>query len=193
MNEFLRIENLSKTFMLKAGSLWGKRKPLHAVRQISFDLNRGEIFGIVGESGCGKSTLARLLLNLVPASSGSILFEGTELTKVSAKAMRSLRCQMQMIFQDPYASLNPRMTIYEILKEPLDFHRIGTSGERRSAVFLSMERVGLRPELAMRYPHEFSGGQRQRIGIARALSLKPKLIIADEPVSALDVSVQAQY
>jgi len=165
---------------------------VRAVDGVTLDVRPGETVGLVGESGCGKSTLGRTAMGLVKATAGSIRLEGTEIAGLSRSALRPLRPKMQMIFQDPYASLNPRMTVARILEEPLIVHGVGTGAERRERVRWLMEKVGLRPEAGGRHPHEFSGGQRQRIGIARALALQPRLVICDEPVSALDVSVRAQ-
>jgi ABC-type oligopeptide transport system ATPase subunit len=166
---------------------------VHAVDGVSFDVRRGETFGIVGESGCGKSTTARLLMRLLEPTSGSVRFDGREIADLKSKDIKPLRREMQMIFQDPYSSLNPRRTVGTIISEPFIIHGMRQSkAERKSSVQDLMDRVGLNPEHYNRYPHEFSGGQRQRIGVARALALKPKVIVADEPVSALDVSIQAQ-
>jgi len=187
----LSVKDIKKTFATKK-ALFEKQKKVHAVNQVSFDIRRGETFSLVGESGCGKSTMGRLIDHLLIPDSGSIEFEGTEITSLSENQMRPLRSDIQMIFQDPYGSLNPRMKIQDLIAEPLLIHTQMTSGERLKKVHELLEVVGLRPEHGERYPHEFSGGQRQRIGIARALTVQPKLIIADEPVSALDVSIQAQ-
>ncbi|HEV7417987.1 MAG TPA: dipeptide/oligopeptide/nickel ABC transporter ATP-binding protein [Tianweitania sediminis] len=163
-----------------------------AVDGISLTLSRGETLGLVGESGCGKSTTGRMLLRLLPATAGTLSFDGQDLTSLPVRRLRPLRRRMQMVFQDPFASLDPRMTVGQTLTEMLTIHRIGTRTERRERVAWLMEKVGLRAEQLHRYPHEFSGGQRQRIAIARALATGPDLIVADEPVSALDLSIQAQ-
>ena len=186
MAELLRAQNLVKEFPVKGGIV-------HAVSDVTFSIERGETLGLVGESGCGKSTLGKLLLDLLPATSGKVYFKGQDLGRLRGDAQRELRRGMQMIFQDPYASLDPRMSVGQIIMEPLNAHRIGKNRrERETIVRELMEQVGLRPEFYRRYPHQFSGGQRQRIGIARALALNPDLVICDEPVSALDVSIQAQ-
>ena len=186
MAELLRAQNLVKEFPVKGGIV-------HAVSDVSFSIERGETLGLVGESGCGKSTLGKLLLDLLPATSGKVFFKGQDLSRFRGDALREMRRGMQMIFQDPYASLDPRMSVGKIIMEPLNAHRVGRNRrEREAMVGELMERVGLRPEYYRRYPHQFSGGQRQRIGIARALALNPELVICDEPVSALDVSIQAQ-
>ncbi len=172
--------------------LFGKTPPVRAVDGVSFDIRRGETFAIVGESGCGKSTLARLLIRLLAPSGGSVLYEGRDISSLSEAEMRDLRGELQFIFQDPFSSLNPRMTVGAIIEEPMQVHGISDRAERKERVRQLLGRVGLRAEHANRYPHEFSGGQRQRIGIARALASGPKVVIGDEPVSALDVSIQAQ-
>ena len=165
---------------------------VHAVDEISFSMKKGETIGIVGESGCGKSTAARSILRLIEPTSGDVFFQNQNITSLDKKAMREIRKDMQMIFQDPYASLNPRMTVGEIIGDTLDIHNIAKGKKRHDRIGYLMESVGLKPEQTGRYPHQFSGGQRQRIGVARALATEPKLIIGDEPVSALDVSIQAQ-
>ena len=187
----LEAVDLHKRFT-QGGGLFAKTTTIHAVNGVSLQVRRGETFAIVGESGCGKSTLARLLLRLIDPTEGSVIHEGQDLTQLGAGAMRSLRSDLQFIFQDPFSALNPRMTVETIIGEPLRLHTGLDAGARRRRVAELMARVGLRPEMADRYPHEFSGGQRQRICIARALASGPKLVIGDEPVSALDVSVQAQ-
>jgi oligopeptide/dipeptide ABC transporter ATP-binding protein len=186
----LSVRDLSRHFRL-AGP-WGKGPWLKAVDGVSFDLMAGETLGLVGESGCGKSTLGRLILALMPPTRGEVRFAGENLAGLSARRLKPLRRQMQIIFQDPYSSLNPRMTVGRILEEPFVIHGLGDAGQRRQWARELLEEVGLGAEHLERYPHEFSGGQRQRIGIARALALKPRLMVADEPVSALDVSIQAQ-
>ncbi|MCW2925551.1 MAG: dipeptide/oligopeptide/nickel transporter ATP-binding protein [Thermoleophilia bacterium] len=189
----LQVRNLKKHFPIKKGAIFAKQVgAVKAVDDISFDLWPGETLGMVGESGCGKSTTGRAILQLHKPTSGSVVFQGQELTGLSNTQMRPVRRDMQIVFQDPYASLNPRMTVGNIIAEPLVIHSIGDGGSRKARVKELLDIVGLNPAFTNRYPHEFSGGQRQRIGIARALALQPKLIICDEPVSALDVSIQAQ-
>ncbi len=183
----LEAEGLAKVYPARDG-----KGRLKAVDGVSLTLAQGETLGIVGESGSGKSTLARLLLRLIEPSAGTVRFLGDDLTALSPEHLRARRRDMQIVFQDPYASLDPRMRIADIVAEPLDIHGIGTRSERRERVRALLDLVGLPPDAAERYPHEFSGGQRQRIGIARAVALEPKLIILDEPVSALDVSIQSQ-
>ena len=186
MAELLRAERLVKVFPAKSGAV-------QAVSDVSFTISKGETMGLVGESGCGKSTLGKLLLDLIPPTSGRVWFKGQDLSSLRGSALKAARRGMQMIFQDPYASLDPRMSVGQIIMEPLNAHRVGKNRrERADMVRALMEQVGLRQEYYTRYPHQFSGGQRQRIGIARALALDPELIICDEPVSALDVSIQAQ-
>jgi peptide/nickel transport system ATP-binding protein len=187
----LQVRNLTKHFKL-GGLLSGKRQVIRAVTDVSFDVPAGHSIGLVGESGCGKSTVSRAILRLVEPDSGTVVFDGIDLRQASRAALRKLRQRLQFIFQDPYSSLNTRRTIRQTLEEPLKVHRLGTKAEIREKAEQMLNEVGLPPEALGRYPHEFSGGQRQRIGIARALVLKPELVIADEPVSALDVSVQAQ-
>ena len=186
----VELQHLTKHFSVKQGVFARGKGVVHAVEDVSLVVNKGETLGIVGESGCGKTTTARLIVKLLEATSGRILFEGEDITDLSRHRMRQLRQQMQIIFQDPYSSLNPRKTVGQIVGEP--FVILGTEMDIKSRVQELLARVGLNPEHYNRYPHEFSGGQRQRIGIARALALQPKLIVCDEPVSALDVSVQAQ-
>ena len=187
MNTLLSLHQLCKTFPSASG-----HSRIRAVENISFNLAPGEVIGIVGESGCGKSTLARLIMCLLKVESGSIRFNNQNWSAMSERQLRPHRRQMQMIFQDPMAALDPRLKISTTLEEPLRIHKIGTSLERKKQVKALLEQVGLSADSAERYPHEFSGGQKQRINIARAIALKPKLIVADEPVSALDVSIQSQ-
>jgi oligopeptide/dipeptide ABC transporter ATP-binding protein len=186
-NTLVQVRDLVKHFPIE-----GTDDVLRAVDGVSFKIFAGETLGLVGESGCGKSTVGRCLLRLIEPTSGEINFEGRDILSLDRKALRQLRREMQIIFQDPYASLNPRMKVGDIVGEPLVIHDQGTKEERRERVAELLRRVGLDPDYMKRYPHEFSGGQRQRIGVARTLALNPKLIVADEPVSALDVSVQAQ-
>jgi oligopeptide transport system ATP-binding protein len=188
----LEVNGLKKYFPITGGLFGRKKGEVKAVDDVSFYVKKGETLGIVGESGCGKSTTGRLLMRLIEASDGQIVFEDKEITSMSKSELRKTRREIQMVFQDPYASLNPRHSIEQILEEPLIVHGIGTKAERKKRVKEMLEVVGLSSYHARRYPHQFSGGQRQRIGIAKALMTKPKLIIADEPVSALDVSIQAQ-
>ena len=191
MTALLAAENLVKEFPVRGGVL-GEKRLLTAVAGIDLELFPGETLGLAGESGCGKSTVARLLTGLIPATKGGIRYAGKELSRMDRGELALFRKDVQMIFQDPFSSLNPRMRVSEIIAEPLAIHRIGSTAQRRERVASLMERVGLSPDQLSRFPHEFSGGQRQRIGIARALAVSPKLIIADEPVSALDLSIQAQ-
>ncbi|MGI9415411.1 MAG: ABC transporter ATP-binding protein [Hyphomicrobiales bacterium] len=187
MSVLLEVDNLHKAFPLS-----GRGTAIRAVNGVSFSQRKGETIGIVGESGCGKTTLARLILRLIEPSSGAVLFEGDDLNRLSAAALRRRRRDMQMIFQDPFASLDARMRVGALIAEPLAIHGIGDAASRRDRVAGLLEMVGLPGDAIDRYPHEFSGGQRQRICIARAVALKPKLVVADEPVSALDVSIQSQ-
>ncbi|KRE98086.1 peptide ABC transporter ATP-binding protein [Nocardioides sp. Soil777] len=189
----LAATDIRKYFPITAGVLRRTVGQVQAVDGVSLELVRGETLGIVGESGCGKSTLARVLMGLIPATSGSVMLEGEELVGMKPKRLRQVRRDVQIIFQDPYSSLDPRMTVGNIIGEPFEIHsEVAPKGDRRRQVEELLEVVGLSPEHINRYPHQFSGGQRQRIGIARALALRPKVIICDEPVSALDISVQAQ-
>ena len=188
----LRVENLVKYFPVGSTKLFQKREYVHAVDGVSLTVRRGQTFGIVGETGCGKSTLARCIARLYDITSGQIVFDGKDISKISQRNMRPLRREIQMIFQDPIGSLNPRRRVGSIIGDPYAIHKLATGAERKRLVQDLMERVGLNPEHYNRFPAEFSGGQRQRIGVARALAFRPKLIICDEPVSALDVSIQAQ-
>src|ERR1700728_4821265 len=189
----LRIENLVKYFPVQSSSFFRRdREFVHAVDGVNLEVRRGQTLGLVGETGCGKSTLARCVLRLYNITSGRITFDGRDISKLKPRQMRPLRREIQMIFQDPYGSLNPRRRVGSIIGDPFAVHKTASGSERKKAVQEIMERVGLNPEPYNRFPAEFSGGQRQRIGLARALALRPKLIIADEPVSALDVSIQAQ-
>jgi oligopeptide transport system ATP-binding protein len=188
----LRVEHLVKHFEVGKGFFGRKSAVVRAVDDISFDVWPGETLALVGESGCGKSTTGRLILRLIDPTSGAVTFDGRDVLGLDERGVRSLRREMQIIFQDPYASLNPRMTVGQMIAEPLALHGLATGDRARERVAELLRLVGLAPYHAQRYPHEFSGGQRQRIGIARALAVEPRLIVADEPVSALDVSVQAQ-
>ena len=192
MSKLLEVQDLKKHFPVYKGVFSRVTGQVYAVDGVSFHIERGETLGLVGESGCGKSTVGRTLLKLLEPTDGKIIVNGNDITHLDKAQMFPYREQMQMIYQDPYASLNPRMTAGEIVGEPLTIHKVAAGTERRDRVASLFERVGLRPELIHSYPHEFSGGQRQRIGIARALALSPELVIGDEPVSALDVSIQAQ-
>jgi oligopeptide/dipeptide ABC transporter ATP-binding protein len=189
-DNLVEVEGLTKHFAVKQGVFAAGKGIVHAVEDVTLTVRRGETLGIVGESGCGKSTTARLMVRLLDPTAGRIRFDGKDITKTSQHGLRPLRREMQMIFQDPYSSLNPRKSVGQIIAEPFSIHRTEKDVKRRVQELLA--RVGLSPEHYNRYPHEFSGGQRQRIGVARAIALQPKLIVCDEPVSALDVSVQAQ-
>lgn len=191
--KLLRIKDLVMHFPIKEGIIFKKEiAAVHAVDGVSFDIYKGETLGLVGESGCGKSTTGRAIMRIFKPTSGQVVFDGINLVDLSAEEMRKTRKHLQMIFQDPYASLNPRMTVRGMIGEAMVIHKMGTRNEIRDRVTDLLEKVGLNPAFSNRYPHEFSGGQRQRIGIARALALDPKLIVCDEPISALDVSIQAQ-
>ena len=192
MRPLLEVKNLNKAFISTSGPVGAKKQLLQAVNNLSFSILEGETLGLVGESGCGKSTTGKLILRLIEADSGEVLFRGANLLELSPSRMRPLRREMQMIFQDPFSSLNPRMRIGDTLSEPFKIHKQLPTTDVQTELKKLLEVVGLAPEHLDRYPHEFSGGQRQRIGIARSLAVKPNLIIADEPVSALDVSIQAQ-
>jgi oligopeptide/dipeptide ABC transporter ATP-binding protein len=192
-NVLVRVDNLVKYFPVRGGGLISRTvAQVQAVDGVSLTIGRGQTIGLVGETGCGKSTLARCIAGLIPATSGTVTFEGHDITNLSRRKMQPYRREIQMIFQDPYGSLNPRRRVGSIIGDPFAVHKTASGSARKKAVQELMERVGLNPEHFNRYPAEFSGGQRQRIGVARALALRPKLIICDEPVSALDVSIQAQ-
>jgi oligopeptide/dipeptide ABC transporter ATP-binding protein len=191
--DLLVVEDLKKHFPVTRGIIFQKEvASVRAVDGVSFTIRKGETLGVVGESGCGKSTMARCVMRLIETTAGSIVFEGQDITKLKGSDLMSFRREMMMVFQDPYASLNPRKRVGAIVGEALEVHKIGTAAENKRRVQELLDVVGLNPEHYNRFPHEFSGGQRQRIGVARALAIRPKLIVCDEPVSALDVSVQAQ-
>jgi peptide/nickel transport system ATP-binding protein/oligopeptide transport system ATP-binding protein len=192
METLLHVENLHKAFKVSANHLGAAKQLLKAVDGVSFELRTGETLGLVGESGCGKSTTGKLLLRLLEPDSGTVRFDGKTVTGMPKRELTALRRDMQIIFQDPYSSLNPRMRVGEIIGEPLIIHSLAKGSNVREQVLTLMKKVGLSPEHYERYPHEFSGGQRQRIGIARTLAVQPRMVIADEPVSALDLSIQAQ-
>ena len=192
MSQLLKIEELTKTFTVSGGMFGAVAGAVHAVNRVSFNIEDGETLGLVGESGCGKSTLGRVLLRLIEPTSGRIFFNGKDVLALRGEELRQLRRDMQMIFQDPFASLNPRMTIEEVIGEAFTIHHIAGRKGRRENVKRLLDIVGLPKDAVYKYPHEFSGGQRQRIGIARAIALNPKFIVADEPLSALDVSIQAK-
>ena len=191
-NTLLNVKNLKTYFPLRSNIFSQQKGFVYALDDVSVSVNEGEILGLVGESGCGKTTLGRTILKLIEPTGGEIYFRGENITKLNSRQMKPLRQKMQMIFQDPYSSLNPRMKIGKIIAEPFKIHNAAPKNDIEGKTKTLLETVGLSPEYAERYPHEFSGGQRQRIGIARAIALKPDIIIADEPVSALDVSIQAQ-
>jgi len=188
----IEVKGLKKHFISNKGFFRKKTRALKAVDGLNFHIRKGETFGLVGESGCGKSTTGRTLIRLYEATEGEIIYKGTDLARKSEKELKGFRKDIQMIFQDPYASLNTRMTVSDIIGEAIDIHKIAKGEERQKLIFELLEKVGLSKDHASRYPHEFSGGQRQRIGIARALAVNPEFIICDEPISALDVSIQAQ-
>lgn len=192
MDELLRVNDLKKYFPVTKGILKREVASVKAVDGVSFVIHAGETFGLVGESGCGKTTVGKMVLRLLDATDGEILFDGRDLRKLSKSEMREMRKEIQIIFQDPYGSLNPRMTVYEIIAEPIKKHKLASGEEVTKRVVDLLNRVGLNEREMRKYPHEFSGGQRQRICIARALAVNPRLIVCDEPVSALDVSVQSQ-
>ena len=191
-NVLLRVDNLVKHFPIMRGVFQKQVGAVRAVDGVSFDVKRGETLGLVGESGCGKSTTGRAVLQLYRPTSGNVTFDGVDLVNLKGEDLRAMRRKMQMIFQDPYASLNPRMTVGEIIREPLLVHNLASETDANERVRQLLELVRMNPAFATRYPHEFSGGQRQRIGVARALALQPSFIVCDEPISALDVSIQAQ-
>ena len=191
-DKLIEVKNLKKYFIKKSGVIKSNVEYIKAVDDVSFYIKKGETLGLVGESGCGKSTTGRTIIRLYDATAGEILYEGTDIAKLNKRDLLPYRKKIQMIFQDPYASLNSRMTVADIIGEAIDIHKLATGKERQEIIYDLLTRVGLGKDHASRYPHEFSGGQRQRIGIARALAVKPEFIICDEPISALDVSIQAQ-
>ncbi|WP_425448225.1 ABC transporter ATP-binding protein [Dethiothermospora halolimnae] len=188
----VEVKNLKKYFSVKKGFFGKNTVYTKAVDDVSFYIRKGETFGLVGESGCGKTTTGRCITRLYDITSGEIYFRGKEIGRVKERSLKNIRKEIQMIFQDPYASLNSRMTVRDIIGEPLDIHNIGNESERQEIIYELLNKVGLKKEHSNRFPHEFSGGQRQRIGIARALAVEPSFIVCDEPISALDVSIQAQ-
>jgi len=192
LEELLSVQDLQVHFPIKMGLLSRTVGYVYAVDGVSFRLGKKETIGLVGESGCGKTTTGLAVLRLIEPTGGKVMFQGKEVSRMGKAQLRSLKRQVQMIFQDPYSSLNPRMTVNQILNDPMEIHGVYQGGERGERIAYLLEKVGLTPEQGRRYPHEFSGGQRQRIGVARALALNPQVIIGDEPVSALDVSIQAQ-
>jgi ABC-type oligopeptide transport system ATPase subunit len=192
LEELLSVQDLQVHFPIKKGLLSHTVGYVYAVDGVSFRLGKKETIGLVGESGCGKTTTGLAALRLIEPTGGTVMFQGVDVSRMGKAELRSLKRQVQMIFQDPYSSLNPRMTVNQILNDPMEIHGVYRGGERGERIAYLLEKVGLTPEQGRRYPHEFSGGQRQRIGVARALALNPQLIIGDEPVSALDVSIQAQ-
>lgn len=191
-NTLIEVKNLKKYFPVRKDIFLGKVQYIKAVDDISFHINEGETLGLVGESGCGKSTLGRTIIRLYDSTEGDVFYKGQNISRMKEKDIKPYRRKMQVVFQDPYASLNPKMTVDELIKEPLSIHNIGSEKERSERVHELLEKVGLNPSHFNRYAHEFSGGQRQRIGIARALAINPEFILCDEPISALDVSIQAQ-
>ncbi|MBT8367916.1 MAG: ATP-binding cassette domain-containing protein, partial [Deltaproteobacteria bacterium] len=192
MENLLTVNDLKVHFPIKKGLLSRTVGYVYAVDGVSFALKKGETIGLVGESGCGKTTTGLAILKLIDSTDGKIIFQENDISQLTKQQLRTLKREMQIIFQDPYSSLNPRMTVNSIINDPMEIHGVFPGSERKDRIAYLLEKVGLTPEQGRRYPHEFSGGQRQRIGIARALALNPRLIIGDEPVSALDVSIQAQ-